>query len=550
MLAQLSIKNYALIDDISVSFSDGFTTITGETGAGKSILLGGLSLVLGKRADLSSLRDMEKKCVIEAEFDIRNYKLQSFFKKNDLEYEARTIIRREIYPSGKSRAFINDSPVTLDVLSQFGKNLIDVHSQHQTLQLAEQDFQMHVIDALGSNKTLLGEYRIKLETSQLLQKELTELLEQQRNSIKDQDYNSFLYRELETAALEEGMLERLEEEHEQLSHVETIIEQLSAAGQILSDEQMGLIPMLIQLRQIASKLSGFGEKYEQMHSRLESALIEFNDIDSEIQLLQEETEPNPQLLEEISNKLQHLYDLQKKHDVLNVAELIEIREDLSKKLEQTENLDDLIAVKESELLKSEKELRKMAGDLSERRIAVIPEFKAKLESLLSGLGMPFATFKIQIIPGQDFKSNGTDNLVFLFSANRGSDYGNLKKVASGGELSRIMLVIKSILADFEKLPTLMFDEIDSGVSGEMSNAMADIMLKMSKNMQLFSITHLPQVASKGQQHFKVYKVDEGSKTDTRIKLLDPEERIVELAEMLGGKSISDSALAHAKQLLN
>lgn len=550
MLAQLSIKNYALIDDIRVSFSKGFTTITGETGAGKSILLGGLSLVLGKRADLSSLRDQYKKCVIEAEFDIHNYNLQGFFKNNDLEYDPQTIIRREIYPSGKSRAFINDSPVTLDVLSQLGKSLIDVHSQHQTLQLTEQDFQLHVIDALAGNESLLEAYRSALQTFGVLRKELDELLVQQQNAVKDHDYNSFLYSELEAAGLKERMLEDLEQEHEKLSHVETIIEHLSASGQILNDEQLGLISMLIQLKQIGTKLSGFGEKYENIFKRIESVLIEISDIGSELQLLQESTEPNPQLLEDIGNKLQQLYDLQKKHGVSDIIGLIRIKEDLSQRLFQTENLESFIEEKEKEVLVAEKDLSKLAEQLSHRRNSVIPEFIIKLESLLGSLGMPNATFNISILSGQEYKNNGRDGLLFLFSANKGTDYGSLKKVASGGELSRIMLVIKSILAHFEKLPTLMFDEIDSGVSGEISNAMADIMLKMSKNMQVFSITHLPQVASKGQQHFKVFKVDEGSRTDTRMKLLDPEERVVELAEMLGGKSLSDSALAHAKQLLN
>ena len=550
MLTQLSIKNYALIDDIQVKFGKGFTTITGETGAGKSILLGGLSLVLGKRADLSSLREKDKKCIIEAEFAIEKYRLTDFFNNHDLDYEALTIIRREIHPGGKSRAFINDSPVTLDLLSQLGKRLVDVHSQHQTLQLTEHDFQLHVLDALGGNTPLLAAYSSGLLKYSTLEKELNSLLELQQNAIKDHDYNSFLFAELESAELKEGMLEELEEQHDQLSHVETILEQLSAEDQILNDEQTGLINMFFQLKQIAGKLSGFGQQYQQISERLESMLIELDDINSDIQRLQEGVEVNPELLEEVGSKLQQLYDLQKKHGAADESELIRIKNELSEKIGKTENLDIEIEETQNKLSVAEEKLKEIGNNLSVQRQSVIPELKRKMERLLKGLGMPNATFEIRIIPGQGFKSNGTDNLVFLFAANKGSDYGNLKKVASGGEMSRIMLAIKSILAAYDQLPTLMFDEIDSGVSGDISNSMAEIMLGMSKNMQVFSITHLPQVASKGHQHFKVYKVDEDSKTHTRIKLLTDDERIVELAEMLGGKSLSESALAHARQLLN
>ena len=550
MLTQLSIKNYALIDDIQVKFGKGFTTITGETGAGKSILLGGLALVLGKRADLSSLREKDKKCIIEAEFDIEKYRLTDFFNNHDLDYEAQTIIRREIHPGGKSRAFINDSPVTLDLLSQLGKRLVDVHSQHQTLQLTEHDFQLHVLDALGGNTPLLSAYNSGLLKYSTLENELNNLRELQQNAIKDHDYNSFLFAELESAELKEGMLEELEEQHDQLSHVETILEQLSSEDQILNNEQTGLLTMLFQLKQIAGRLSGFGQQYQQISERLESMLIELDDINSEIQQLQEGVEVNPELLEEVGNKLQQLYDLQKKHGATDEKELIRIKEELSEKISKTENLDVEIEEKQNMLSSAREELKNLAENLSEKRQKVIPELKSKLEKLLQGLGMPNATFEIRIIPRQDFKSNGSDNLVFLFAANKGSEFGSLKKVASGGELSRIMLAIKSILAAYDQLPTLMFDEIDSGVSGEISNSMAEIMLGMSKNMQVFSITHLPQVASKGHQHFKVYKVDEDSKTHTRIKLLTDDERIVELAEMLGGKSLSESALAHARQLLN
>ena len=550
MLSSLSIKNYALIDDISVSFADGFTTITGETGAGKSILLGGLSLVLGKRADLSSLRDQDRKCTIEAEFDIEQYRLDSFFRLNDLEFEPQTIIRREIYPSGKSRAFINDSPVTLDLLSQLGQRLVDVHSQHQTLRLTEQHFQLHVIDALADNSEKLTQYREILREYRKHKNELAALLEQQQTAARDHDYNSFLLKELESVDLREGMLEELEEEHQKLSHVETIQEHLGTASQLLNDEQMGLLNLLGQLKQNISKIGDFGKQYQNIYERLASSFIEIDDISSEVQDLHENLEANPNLLEEVSSKLQQLYDLQKKHTASGIAELLHIKEDLSAKVHLSENMDAIIEEKERVLLSTEQKLRDSGTDLSKRRTAVLPKFKQGLEDRLKDLGMPNASFEIRIIPTSDFSELGCDNLVFLFSANKGTDYGAIKKVASGGELSRIMLVIKSILAEYEQLPTLIFDEIDSGVSGEISNKMANIMMDMSKHMQLFSITHLPQVASKGKQHFKVFKTEQDGRTHTRIKLLNDEERIVELAEMLGGKSISDSALAHAKQLLN
>ncbi|SIS65951.1 DNA replication and repair protein RecN [Zobellia uliginosa] len=550
MLVHLSIKNYALIDDLNVAFTKGFTCITGETGAGKSILLGGLSLVLGKRADLSSLRNKEKKCVIEAEFQIDKYNLKSFFQENDLDYEELTIIRREIQPSGKSRAFINDSPVTLDVLTRLGSNLIDVHSQHQTLQLTDNDFQLKVIDALAGNKDLLADYGGKLRLFKSTSKELSELIEFQKEANKEHDYNSFLLQELQAAPLKPGLQEELEEQFEQLNNVENILELIASGHQLLNDEQVGIVSLLTELKQVMSRLSGYGSQYADLNERVQSVFIEVDDIASELQSYQEDTEANPQLLEETNAKLQQLYDLQKKHGVQEVSELLKIREGLAEKVSVTENLEADIEKKEKELEVHKTALQKAANALTAKRKKVIPELKKQLEDSLKALGMASATFKIELFKSNDFKSNGADGLTFLFSANKGGDYGELKKVASGGELSRIMLTIKSILAKYENLPTIMFDEIDTGVSGEISGKMGDIMQEMSRSMQVFSITHLPQVASKGDHHFKVYKQEEGAVTKTNMKELDQEERVVELAEMLGGKELSDSAMAHARQLLN
>ncbi len=550
MLVHLSIKNYALIDNLNVAFTNGFTCITGETGAGKSILLGGLSLVLGKRADLSSLRDKDKKCVIEAEFQIDKYNLKTFFRDNDLDYEDRTIIRREIQPSGKSRAFINDSPVTLDILTRLGSGLIDVHSQHQTLQLTDNDFQLKVIDALADNKTQLADYASKLLLFKATSKELLELIDFQKEANKEHDYNSFLLEELQAAPLKLGVQEELEEQYEQLNNVENILELISSGHQLLNDEQVGIVSLLTELKQVANRLSGFGSQYADLNQRIQSVFIEVDDIASELQNYQEGTEANPQLLEEINSKLQQLYDLQKKHGVQEVSELLQIREELSEKVSVTENLEADIERKEKELAVQKVALQQAADVLTAKRKKVVPDLKKQLEDSLKALGMPSATFKIELFKANDFKVNGADGLTFLFSANKGGDYGELKKVASGGELSRIMLTIKSILAKYENLPTIMFDEIDTGVSGEISGKMGDIMQAMSKSMQVFSITHLPQVASKGDHHFKVYKQEEGAVTKTNMKQLSSEERVVELAEMLGGKELSDSAMAHARQLLN
>lgn len=550
MLTNLSIKNYALIDELNVSFTDGFTCITGETGAGKSILLGGLALVLGKRADLSSLRDKDKKCTIEAEFKIDKYDLESFFKDNDLDYEKLTIVRREIQPSGKSRAFINDSPVTLDILTTLGDSLIDVHSQNQTLRLADNDFQLKVIDALADNGKRLADYSDKLTAYRKTIKELQGLIDFQREAIKEHDYNSFLFEELEAANLKVGDQEELEERYEQLNNVENILEMLSNGHQLLNDEQIGVVNLLTELKQVSGRLANFGSQYADLNQRIQSVLIEIDDIAGELQIFQDGAEANPQLLEETNTRLQQLYDLQKKHGVRNVSELLVIKDALDEKVSVTENLESDI-LKKQEIQKAQHgDLDVLAESLSANRKKVISDLKKQLQQNLSSLGMPSATFNIEIQPSKEFRNNGKDDLSFLFSANKGTEYGALKKVASGGELSRIMLTIKAILAKYEHLPTMMFDEIDTGVSGEISNKMGDIMHAMSKTMQVFSITHLPQVASKGDHHFKVYKIEEGGTTHTKMKKLNPDERVVELAGMLGGNELTDSAMAHARELLN
>ena len=550
MLTSLSIKNYALIDSLNVDFNDGFSIITGETGAGKSILLGGLSLILGKRADLSSLKDATQKCIIEAVFNISNYNLKPLFESEDFDFESQTIIRREILPSGKSRAFVNDSPVNLTSLQLLGERLVDIHSQHQTLQLTSNDFQFQVIDALAKNADSLQNYRTLLKDYKNLKKEYKELLSFQTEAIKEHDYNSFLLNELLEANLVVGEVEVLEAEYETLNNIEGIKENLSEAYQLLSDEQLGVLSSLTSLKNIFQKLSGFSSQYEELFNRANSSLIDMNDLFSEIHVLQENLEVNPNRLEVVDAKLKMIHVLMQKHVVSDVSELITIKNQLEEKVAVTENLDETIQKKQSEIISKETELNTISQGIHTNRSEVIPQLKKELETILVDLGMPNAQFNIDVVISDTFYANGKDELSFLFSANKGGSFNELKKAASGGELSRIMLAIKSVLAEYIQLPTIMFDEIDSGVSGEISNKMGDIMLQMSKNMQVFSITHLPQIAAKGLSHFKVYKEDVNEVTQTNLIELNHDERIIEIAQMLGGSEMSTSAIAHAKELLN
>ena len=550
MLTSLSIKNYALIDYLQVNFNDGFSIITGETGAGKSILLGGLSLILGKRADLSSLKDTSQKCIIEAVFNISNYKLKALFEAEDFDYEEQTIIRREILPSGKSRAFVNDSPVNLKGLQVLGERLIDIHSQHQTMQLTDNGFQFQIIDALANNDKVLQDYKIELKGYKKLQKELKELLTFQAEAIKDHDYNSFLLSELVEANLVDGEVETLEEEYETLNNIEGIQEKLSEAHQLLSEEEIGVLGSLTNLKNIFQKLSGISSKYEDLFNRVNSSLIEMDDVFSEVDTLQEELDADPARLEVVDSKLKAIHNLMQKHVAEDVAELIQIKNALEEKVSATESLDENIQKKENEILAKTKQINKISKEINKTRVAVIPQLKKELETILASLGMPNAQFKIETTLKDAFFANGQDELTFLFSANKGGQFNELKKAASGGELSRIMLAIKSVLSNYIQLPTIMFDEIDTGVSGEISNKMGDIMQDMSKTMQVFSITHLPQVAAKGHSHFKVYKEDVDDVTRTNLVKLNHDERIVEIAQMLGGIEMSSSAIAHARELLN
>lgn len=550
MLAQLYIKNYALIDELDVSFDEGLTIITGETGAGKSILLGGLSLVLGKRVDFSNIKNTDNKSIIECTFNIEAYNLESLFATYNLEYEQQTIIRREVLPSGKSRAFVNDSPVTLAVLDALGQQLIDIHSQHETLSLTDDTFQFQIIDALAQSHDVLKEYKETLAAYIKNQKELESLQNQQQQSKKDYDYNSFLLQEIEEAQVLNLDLKALESQYETLNNVDYIQSELQFAQQVLNHEDVGISTQLTELKQRFNKLKEVSNEYASLFERILSTQIELDDICSEIEQHQNSLEANPQLLFDIENQLKKVNDLMGKHNVQTIDELNAVFDELSEKVSHLTNLDAQLEKGSTLLNKNLQKLNKISSFLSAKRSAVLRMLEDELHVLLGALGMPNAVFKIELNPASDFLFNGKDDLNFLLKANKGGQFLPLKKGASGGELSRIMLAVKSILSKHQKLPTIMFDEIDTGVSGEISNKMASIMQDMSQYMQVFTITHLPQIAAKGAHHFKVFKVDNDASTATQLKKLNTNERLEEIAQMLSGKEITETAKQHAQQLLN
>lgn len=550
MITSLSIENFALIEKLSVTFSDGFSVITGETGAGKSILLGALGLVLGKRADLNSLKNKEEKCIIEAHFQIKNYNLKSFFNDNDLDYEDDTIIRREILPSGKSRAFINDTPVNLNELQDLSNYLIDIHSQHQTQELSDDGVQFQIIDSVASNFDLISDYSSKLKDYKKSKANLKAKSELLQSVLKEQDYNTFLLDELLSANLKSGEQEDLEVQYEKLNNVEFIKENLVKSLALANEEQLGVLENLKEIKLSFQKIASFSPEYNQIFERISSVLIEFDDIEKELSQLSENLFSDPEELDLINQKLQFIYNLQKKHQVNTVDELLEIQNDLDNKVVSVATLESEIAAIEKSIQEIEVQLNEVASKIHKNRAEAVPVLTDKLAAILEQLGMANARFNIQLTVKEEFYSNGKDEIQFLFSANKGSDFGLLKKVASGGEMSRIMLAVKSVLSQYSKLPTIIFDEIDTGVSGEIAHKMGEIMKTMSENMQVFAITHLPQIAGKGKDHFKVYKVIKENQTQSELKLLTNDERVIEIAQMLSGSIISDSALNHAKELLN
>ena len=549
MLTTLSISNYALIKELQTDFTKGLSIITGETGAGKSIVLGALGLVMGNRADLNSLKDNSKKCVIEATFSVGEYQLKDFFEDKDLDYEEEAIIRREILPSGKSRAFVNDTPVKLSILNVLKERLIDVHSQHKTAQLSETSYQFQILDALAGNFDLLANYSKQLKVYKKHQKELAVLVQSQEAAKQEYAYNSHLYNELVEANLKAGEQEELEETLDRLNNIETISDALSESLNLASDEQVGLQSSLYQMKNSLDGIASFSSEYESFASRIESLKIELDDVVFELEKSLENVDVNPSEIESLNDRLQLIYALQKKHMVSSIDELLIVQSNLEIKVGQVENASEFLENKQAQIEDLKLKLLAVCDKIHKKRTNSVPKLTKQLEEVLSKLGMPNATFKIEINGGKEFYTNGNDELQFLFSANMGGNYDELKKVASGGEMSRIMLGVKLILSKYTKLPTIIFDEIDTGVSGEVSNKIADVMQEMGDYMQVITITHLPQIAAKGESHFKVYKKDVEGVTTTFLKPLTKEERVTEVAEILGGKNITDSALEHAKELL-
>lgn len=549
MLKQLTIQNYALIQNLELSFGEGLTIITGETGAGKSIMLGGLGLVLGKRADFSVLQDKNKKCVVEVVFDLSNYSFQSFFADHDLDFENQTLIRREINPQGKSRAFINDTPVRLEILKSLGLLLVDVHSQHQSLLLGDLSFQLEVIDAIAGNAEDLRRYQSKFDDFKKLEKEWHELEEKSAKASEEVDFLNFQYKELEDLSPVEGEQDALEKEQKMFSNLENIKSELNEVSQSLSEQEGSVVSVLAGLKSKLDNLSNQHEKIKELNDRFKSAFLELDDIASEIQQENENLVFDPERAQLVEDRLSAIYHLEQKHRVNSVGELLEIMHAIDLKLNKISSYEDELKHMKQQIQQASSELRKIAGKLSTKRAKAFPEFKKKAEEIMAMLGMPNATIDWKHEKQEELHRTGLDKVEMLFSANKGSDSQAINKVASGGELSRLMLSIKSILADYKQLPTIIFDEIDSGVSGDIADKMGNILKKMGQHRQVISITHLPQLAAKGQHHYFVYKETNKEKTVSAIKQLTEAERIDHLAVMLSGSSTSQAALDNAKELL-
>jgi len=550
LLTHLKIKNFALIEDLEVHFSEGMSCITGETGAGKSIILGGLSLVLGKRADLSSLLDASKKCIVEATFEISSYDLHPLFDFHDLDYETETVLRRELLPQGKSRAFINDTPVNLTVLEEISLQLIDIHSQQDTHTLLRNEYQFQVLDALAGNERLLEQYQIDLAAYKKAKKELEYWTKVQADSNDSLELKQFLYEELVASKLDPDWEVELDQEIDALSHVDYLQTTLAASIQLLESETLGIVDQLKVVRRNSQGIFEKSSQFESLHERVQSATVELEDLMEEFKQHFERLEVNPQKLEELLAQKDQLNSLLQKHKVNTVDELRSIRDSLGKSLGETINLADKLTALKEEINKKTSQLKSLSNSLSKNRQGAITLLENELKNLVAKMGMQEAAFKMELSPSLEFQSNGTDLLTFQFSANKGGAFKVLKKVVSGGELSRIMLAIKAVLSRYKKLPTLIFDEIDTGVSGKISDSIAEVMANMSKQLQLITITHIPQVAAKGTHHFKVEKQREGEQTKTNLYLLESHARVEEIAIMLSGNQVTETARAHAKQLMN
>jgi len=549
MLIKLFVRNYALIRELDVDLQNGLTVITGETGAGKSILLGALSLILGSRADAAVLLNKSEKCIVEGTFRIEEYELADFYSSNEIDYDELTTLRREINPAGKSRAFINDTPVTVNILKELGEKLIDIHSQHQTLMLNDNNFQLNVIDSFAGTSKLKSEYFLSYSKYSKLKKEYNGVKEKSDKNKADLEYYQFQLKQLEEVRLKKGEQEELESEQELLEHAEEVKTALSDSSGLLSSEELSILSMLREVKINLGKIKTFLPDGGSLLSRTESALIELDDLADEIGKLASSIEADPGRLSFINERLGSIYSLMQKHRAGNVDELILKQTELSVLVSSIISSDDRIT-ELSVLLDSEVALlKKLSAEISIKRENILPDVELKITELLKQLGMPNARFRVSLSQLKDFTPTGTDHADFLFSANKQVPPENLAKIASGGELSRVMLSLKSMLTRNNSLPTIIFDEIDSGVSGEVADKVGQILSGMGEYMQVVNITHLPQVASRGNRHYHVYKDDVGDSTFTRVKLLSPEERELEVARLLSGSEITESALRNARELL-
>jgi len=556
MLQKLSINNYALIDNLEISFDGGLNILTGETGAGKSIILGALSLILGQRAESRYFFNQQKKCVIEGTFKIGAFHLKQFFEDNDLDYEAETVLRREISADGKSRAFVNDTPVNLNSLKALGERLIDIHSQHATLEINDPEFQLLVVDAVAKHDDLLNDYRAKFRAWKKGVLKLQQLIEDSDKAKADLDYYQFQFDELEKAALSADEQELLEQELYSLNNAGEIKRNLLGAFYLMEEGETSAI---IQLREAGHQLltlEKFNPQIAELHQRLNSAVIELKDIAAEIENIEQRTVTDDARAEEVNTRLSVIYLLQKKHRVNTIAELLDLQSELSDKIQQAVFGDEAIEKLRAQLDTDKKELETLAGQLSANRAKAIPSIEKQVLETLAEMGMGNSNLKIELSspaghnsPLGGLGADGLDVVRFLFTANKGHALSEMSKVASGGELSRLMLSIKSLIAQNTALPTIIFDEIDTGVSGEVANQVGQIMEKLAENLQVITITHLPQIAAKGQSHYFVYKDDEGATTYTRIKQLNNDERVLEIAKMLSGDKPGESALQNARELL-
>ena len=549
MLTTLTIQNYALIQELNIDFSNGLSIITGETGAGKSILLGALSLLIGQRADTSVLLDHSRKCIVEGTFKLKGYGLEELFTHHDIDFDNTSVIRREISADGKSRAFVNDTPVNLSVLKDLGERLIDIHSQQQNIYLENPTFQLRILDTFARQTDLVQNYKDVYASFRSLQSEYKRIFDGAQKNKADLDYFKFQYEQLHQANLQDGEQDSLEQELKILTHSEEIKSALSIASAMISGENNSMVALLKDALYQFNRIKNFYQPAEGLSERFESVLIEMKDIAQETEALCEHIEHDPERIEIVKQRIDLIYSLLQKHRVVNAKELIALKDDLKRKVEEISNADFHLDTLKTQMGNMLENLEKCALEISANRKKVIPQIEEHVQSILKQLGIPNGLFNVELTVNEDFTSTGKDKIRFLFSANKQGLLQELSKVASGGEMARLMLSLKAIIAEAITLPTIIFDEIDSGVSGDIADKMGNVIYRMSDFAQVINITHLPQIASKGSNHFLVYKHDQVDKSRTLIKQLNADERVIEIARMLSGEQLSEAAINNAKALL-